>query len=137
MFKRRYLLSLVFASILFAIVVGLPAGIYAGNMEVKLPSSDGSDAFEVQDSTGKSLMDVWSNGKVGIGTTSKLYPLSVSGNLSRSISVANSSTANDVVGVYGEISSESPGSYSAAVRGVNKGTGGLGIGVSGSQEGSR
>ena len=38
-------------------------------------------------------------------------------------------------GVVGEITSTSPGSFSAGVRGINNGTGGSGIGVWGSQEG--
>jgi hypothetical protein len=46
------------------------------------------------------------------------------------------STAFDAPAIYGEIASTSPGSFSAAVRGQNNGTGNLGIGVSGSQAGS-
>ncbi len=55
---------------LFAIVIGLRTGAYADNIEVQLPTNDGSDSFQVQDSDGTSLMDVFSNGNVGIGTTS-------------------------------------------------------------------
>ena len=39
-------------------------------------------------------------------------------------------------GVFGIITSTTPGGFSTAVRGVNNGTGGLGIGVTGSQAGS-
>lgn len=39
-------------------------------------------------------------------------------------------------GVVGEVTSTTPGGYSAAVRGVNRGTSGLGIGVIGYQAGS-
>ncbi|HWP30201.1 MAG TPA: hypothetical protein VNK96_00515 [Fimbriimonadales bacterium] len=46
------------------------------------------------------------------------------------------STENYAVGVLGEVSSTTPGSYSAAVRGLNQGIGGSGIGVWGSQDGS-
>lgn len=46
------------------------------------------------------------------------------------------STAFDATAIYGEIASTSPGSFSAAVRGQNNGTGALGIGVWGSQGGS-
>ena len=39
-------------------------------------------------------------------------------------------------GVEGVVTSTSPGSYSAGVAGINKGTGGTGIGVSGTQDGN-
>jgi len=52
------------------------------------------------------------------------------------IKATNSSTASFAKAIYGIISSTSPGGYSAGVRGENKGTGGLGIGVYGSQNGS-
>jgi hypothetical protein len=45
------------------------------------------------------------------------------------------STAN-IVAVRGIVSSTAPGGFSAGVRGINNGTGGLGIGVWGSQDGS-
>jgi hypothetical protein len=48
----------------------------------------------------------------------------------------NASTTSNVYGVRGVISSTSPGGFSAGVRGANAGTGGLGIGVWGSQDGS-
>ena len=38
--------------------------------------------------------------------------------------------------MLGQVTSTSPGGFSAAVRGINSGTGGLGIGVYGSQNGS-
>jgi hypothetical protein len=49
--------------------------------------------------------------------------------------IANS-PCGSAIGVHGLISSTSPGSYSAGVRGENNGTGGSGIGVYGSQNGS-
>lgn len=48
----------------------------------------------------------------------------------------NGSTTSNVVGVKGVITSTSPGGFSAGVRGINNGTGGLGVGVYGSQAGS-
>lgn len=48
----------------------------------------------------------------------------------------NSSTTSSVAAVRGVISSTSPGGFSSAVRGENAGTGGLGVGVYGSQAGS-
>jgi hypothetical protein len=49
---------------------------------------------------------------------------------------STSSTSANAVGVLGQVTSTSPDSSSAAVRGINNGTGGLGIGVWGSQAGS-
>ncbi|GIV11586.1 MAG: hypothetical protein KatS3mg020_1077 [Fimbriimonadales bacterium] len=49
---------------------------------------------------------------------------------------ATNSRADYAVGVLGEVTSTSPGGYSAAVRGINRGTGGSGIGVWGSQDGA-
>ena len=48
----------------------------------------------------------------------------------------NNSTSSFAIGVLGQINSSSPGSSSAAVRGINNGTAGSGIGVWGSQAGS-
>ncbi len=48
---------------------------------------------------------------------------------------ATASTDNSANAVYGVVSSTSPGADSAGVRGQNNGTGGLGIGVYGSQAG--
>lgn len=48
----------------------------------------------------------------------------------------NNSTSSSSSGVVGEISSTSAGGNSAGVRGVNRGTGALGIGVWGSQDGT-
>ncbi|MHC4460715.1 MAG: tail fiber domain-containing protein [Planctomycetota bacterium] len=45
------------------------------------------------------------------------------------------STLSSVAGVIGEITSTSPGGFSTGVRGINRGTGGFGIGVWGSQDG--
>lgn len=48
--------------------LGLPAFSHAGNRVITLPSSDGSDAFVIKNSEGVTLMTVFSNGHVGIGT---------------------------------------------------------------------
>lgn len=52
------------------------------------------------------------------------------------VSGVSGSTAANAAAVYGEITSTSPGPFSAAVRGKNDGTDGDGIGVYGSQAGS-
>lgn len=49
---------------------------------------------------------------------------------------SSASTDANAVAIIGTISSASPGGFSSAVRGINNGTGGLGIGVYGSQAGS-
>ncbi|NCT68264.1 MAG: hypothetical protein GXC76_11585 [Rhodanobacteraceae bacterium] len=49
---------------------------------------------------------------------------------------SSSSTDSSVNAVVGAISSTAPGGFSSGVRGINNGTGGLGIGVYGSQAGS-
>ena len=48
----------------------------------------------------------------------------------------SASTDANAVAIQGTVSSTSPGGFSASLRGVNNGTGGLGIGVWGSQAGS-
>lgn len=52
------------------------------------------------------------------------------------LSVESASTSGSVYGIRSTITSTSPGGFSSAVRGINNGTGGLGIGVYGSQAGS-
>jgi hypothetical protein len=49
---------------------------------------------------------------------------------------ASASTDANATAIQGTISSTAPGGFSSALRGVNNGTGGLGIGVWGSQNGS-
>jgi hypothetical protein len=71
-------------------------------------------------------MIIMNNGFVGIGTT----------NPAAQLDVESASTDSLAYSVYGLISSTSPGGSSTGVRGQNNGTGGLGIGVWGSQAGS-
>ncbi|MDR6782641.1 hypothetical protein ABIE26_000871 [Pedobacter africanus] len=53
-----------------------------------------------------------------------------------SVEGTSSSTTSSIAAIRGIVSSTTPGGFSSAVRGVNNGTGGLGIGVWGSQAGS-
>lgn len=53
-----------------------------------------------------------------------------------SIEGINTTTTSSVAAIRGIVSSINPGGFSSAVRGINNGTGGLGIGVWGSQSGS-
>ncbi len=53
-----------------------------------------------------------------------------------SIEGVNNTTTSSISAIRGIVNSTSPGGFSSAVRGINNGTGGLGIGVWGSQAGS-
>lgn len=53
-----------------------------------------------------------------------------------SVEGVNNTATSNVAAVRGIISSTAPGGFSAGVRGINNGTGGLGVGVYGSQAGS-
>lgn len=53
-----------------------------------------------------------------------------------SVEGVNNTTTSNIAAVRGIVSSASPGGFSAGVRGINNGTGGLGVGVWGSQAGS-
>jgi hypothetical protein len=53
-----------------------------------------------------------------------------------SIEGVNNTSTSSIAAVRGIVNSTAPGGFSSAVRGINNGTGGLGIGVWGSQAGS-
>lgn len=53
-----------------------------------------------------------------------------------SLEGTNNTTTSNVASVRGIVSNTAPGGFSSGVRGINNGTGGLGIGVYGSQGGS-
>ncbi len=57
-------------------------------------------------------------------------------NTAPTLIASTNGTAGNVFAVQGEITSATPGGFSAGVRGINNGTGGLGIGVWGSHAGS-
>ncbi|MEN8193826.1 MAG: hypothetical protein ABFS12_13470, partial [Bacteroidota bacterium] len=92
-------------------------------------SNDGGDEGIKIDNSGK--VQTNSDLTVGDNIVAKGYVIS-----NDFIKATNSSTANNINALYGIISSTSPGLNSASVRGENKGTGGIGIGVYGSQDGS-
>lgn len=88
--------------------------------------------------SGSTLLNIESNGSgtpiVGgsLGTTGSL-----SGVKGTAASTSNGSGATGgVTGVLGEVTPTTPGGYSAGLRGINRGTGGTGIGVIGYQAGS-
>lgn len=53
-----------------------------------------------------------------------------------SIEGINNTTSSSIAAVRGIVTSTSPGGFSSGIRGINNGTGGLGVGVWGSQNGS-
>ncbi|REC43085.1 beta strand repeat-containing protein [Chryseobacterium pennipullorum] len=53
-----------------------------------------------------------------------------------SLEGSNTTTTSNIAAVRGLVTSTSPGGFSSGVRGINNGTGGLGVGVYGSQNGS-
>ncbi|MBD8082890.1 beta strand repeat-containing protein [Chryseobacterium caseinilyticum] len=53
-----------------------------------------------------------------------------------SLEGTNNTTTSSIAAVRGLVNNTAPGGFSSAVRGINNGTGGLGIGVWGSQNGS-
>ncbi|PWW28682.1 beta strand repeat-containing protein [Chryseobacterium sp. AG844] len=53
-----------------------------------------------------------------------------------SLEGVNNTTTSNISAIRGIVNSASPGGFSSAVRGINNGTGGLGVGVYGSQAGS-
>ncbi|WP_202183003.1 collagen-like protein [Chitinophaga solisilvae] len=87
----------------------------------------------------------WTPGNVGGGLTlpysatdnnaATLFSIANNGDGTSLEGVSNVTTSN-IAAVRGIVSSATPGGFSAAVKGVNNGTGGLGIGVWGSQNGS-
>jgi hypothetical protein len=73
--RKIYCVALVLTGIMVWAI-----GAYAGDVEVQLPSTNGNDAFQVQDSGSNVLMEVQSNGRVGIGTTDPQRHLHIKGN---------------------------------------------------------
>lgn len=53
-----------------------------------------------------------------------------------SLEGVNNTTTSNISSIRGIVSSTSPGGFSSGIRGINNGTGGLGVGVYGSQNGS-
>ncbi|WP_217604205.1 hypothetical protein [Chitinophaga sp. GbtcB8] len=53
-----------------------------------------------------------------------------------SLEGVNNTTTSNISAIRGVVNSTSPGGFSSGIRGINNGTGGLGVGVYGSQNGS-
>jgi hypothetical protein len=104
------------------------------NTAVEITSAGTGSAAEVtisNSSSSASALDATTNGS---GNAISATRTSTAGTASV-ISAASSSTASSHYVIYGEVTPTSPGGSSTAVRGVNKGTSGFGIGVWGSQDG--
>lgn len=74
-------------------------------------------------------------GVLGLAFTASNIAVDGRNTLGTAVSGSSGSTAANATAIVGTISSTSPGSFSVGVRGVNGGTGGLGIGVWGSHAG--
>jgi hypothetical protein len=79
------------------------------------------------------VLEAYANASTGVGVRG--VHLANTGTSPGILGQTNSQTVG-AAGVLGEITSTSPGSVSAGVRGINRSTGGAGIGVYGSQDGS-
>jgi hypothetical protein len=75
-------------------------------------------------------------GVLGLAFGAKNFGVQATNTQGTAISGTSDSTAANATAIIGVLKSTSPGGYSAAVRGQNNGTGGLGIGIWGSQAGS-
>lgn len=80
-------------------------------------------------------MRITAAGNVGVGTTTPAARMHALSN-DTAVFGETISTLDSAAGIFGRINSTAPGAFSAGVRGVNNGTGTLGIGVYGSQAGS-
>ncbi|WP_114819719.1 beta strand repeat-containing protein [Chryseobacterium sp. KLBC 52] len=70
-----------------------------------------------------------------VNNASSLFSLTNDGDGS-SLEGNNNTTTSNIAAVRGVVTNTAPGGFSSAVRGINNGTGGLGVGVYGSQAGS-
>lgn len=70
-----------------------------------------------------------------VNNPSTLFSLTNNGD-GTSLEGVNNTTTSSIAAMRGIVSSASPGGFSSGVRGINNGTGGLGVGVWGSQAGS-
>jgi hypothetical protein len=133
---------------LFTVQLNAPASVWSGAdrfLEIQVGSTTLSPrvqitptpyAFFAQRAPWSGITGVPSGFADGVDNELTL-PFTGSANVSGSVfTVANDSTVSGAVGLHGIISSTNPGSLSAAVRGQNNGTGGYGIGVWGSHNGS-
>jgi hypothetical protein len=109
-------------------------GVYGASSSGYGVSGSSSSAAGVSgSSTTGNGVDATSFGTNGIGVSGSHAATTGTAAGVQGTTASTDSSAN---AVYGLVSSTSPGGFSAALRGENRGTGGLGIGVYGSQAGS-
>ncbi len=121
--KTTYIVAF-FCTVLAISLYGLSSGIYAANIEAKLSTNDGSDAFDVQDSGGISLMSVFSNGNVGIGTINPDVALCIEGSPTLGdflLKITDSTATNGFLG-FGE-GTVAANQYLPTIHGRAHGTG--------------
>jgi hypothetical protein len=94
----RYIRIFHIVIFLFTSMIWLSGGIRADDVVVDLPSTDGSDAFQVKDSGTTSLMSVWSDGNVGIGS-----PLPAPLGKLHIVETDSSSSANSAYGAISQV----------------------------------
>lgn len=70
-----------------------------------------------------------------VNNSTPLFSLTNDGD-GTSLEGVNNTTTSNIAAIRGIVSNTAPGGFSTAVRGINNGTGGLGVGVWGSQAGS-
>lgn len=85
-------------------------------------------------STGPNQFLIRAGGGVAINTATPSGTLTVAGStgVANTVTATQPSTSGNVSAIRGTITSATPGAFSAGVRGVNNGTGGLGVGAFGS-----
>ncbi|MBL9000952.1 MAG: hypothetical protein JNK25_07435 [Phycisphaerae bacterium] len=94
--------------------------------------ADSTDADFI--STGPNQFLIRAGGGVAINTTTPAGTLTVAGStgVANTVTATQPSTSGNVSAIRGTITSATAGAFSAGVRGVNNGTGALGVGVFGS-----
>ncbi|HXY70974.1 MAG TPA: hypothetical protein VEM41_00390 [Actinomycetota bacterium] len=116
-----------------ALLLGCDINSAADNTDLTDGTSGGSALEVLEDGTNSTGIGA-SGGYTGVSSDGGTYGVWAHGGI-YGVYGQTGSTAADAPGVEGEVTSTSPGSYSAGVRGINDGTAGYGIGVYGSQAG--
>ena len=128
-------------------IAGVPWGVGLKYIQVEIDPNGGSTfinigtaqlasvPYALYATTANDLVLPFNKTQADNGT---LFRITNSGNNSGSTALEGltNSTQSNAAAIIGTVTSAAPGGFSAGVRGINNGTGGLGIGVYGSQAGS-